>query len=148
MFGKRGTFKFVSKPNEAAAESSAPPEPIPTTTDKQKCEPIDEVAEEPDDAVEEVKEVIEKPATLKRPATNENEVDTTAAEDSTTTPIKLSKAAKKRRNRIRVRGGGGRDNVDIDDAEQIEDTEKFSTWLPPQNQSGDGSTNLNDKYGY
>ncbi|XP_011690458.1 PREDICTED: kanadaptin [Wasmannia auropunctata] len=24
----------------------------------------------------------------------------------------------------------------------------YSTWLPPQNQSGDGRTNLNDKYGY
>lgn len=27
-------------------------------------------------------------------------------------------------------------------------SEDYSTWLPPQNQSGDGRTNLNDKYGY
>ncbi|XP_011643500.2 LOW QUALITY PROTEIN: kanadaptin [Pogonomyrmex barbatus] len=27
-------------------------------------------------------------------------------------------------------------------------SEDYSTWIPPQNQSGDGRTNLNDKYGY
>ena len=25
---------------------------------------------------------------------------------------------------------------------------KYATWLPPTNQSGDGKTALNDKYGY
>ena len=25
---------------------------------------------------------------------------------------------------------------------------KYATWLPPANQSGDGRTSLNDKYGY
>lgn len=27
-------------------------------------------------------------------------------------------------------------------------SEDYSTWIPPQGQSGDGRTNLNDKYGY
>lgn len=27
-------------------------------------------------------------------------------------------------------------------------SEDYSTWTPPQNQSGDGRTSLNDKYGY
>lgn len=27
-------------------------------------------------------------------------------------------------------------------------SDDYSTWIPPQNQSGDGRTNLNDKYGY
>jgi len=27
-------------------------------------------------------------------------------------------------------------------------SDDYSMWVPPQNQSGDGRTNLNDKYGY
>lgn len=56
--------------------------------------------------------------------------------------------AKKRRNRIRIRGERGRENVDFDDSGELVDNEKYSTWVPPENQSGDGSTTLNDKYGY
>lgn len=36
--------------------------------------------------------------------------------------------------------------VDIDDTE--EDKKKFSQWLPPKDQSGDGFTHLNSKFGY
>lgn len=36
--------------------------------------------------------------------------------------------------------------VDIDDSE--EDKKKFSQWLPPKDQSGDGVTHLNAKFGY
>lgn len=32
--------------------------------------------------------------------------------------------------------------------DQDEYSDDYSTWLPPQNQTGDGRTNLNDKYGY
>lgn len=55
---------------------------------------------------------------------------------------------KKRRNRMRIRGERGRENVDFDDSGELVDNEKYSTWVPPENQSGDGSTTLNDKYGY
>lgn len=57
-------------------------------------------------------------------------------------------AVKKRRNRIRIRGDRYRENVDIDDSVEHKDVAKYSTWVPPDNQSGDGSTNLNQKYGY
>lgn len=57
-----------------------------------------------------------------------------------------SNTSKKKRNRIRVRTDKGRENVDFD--EVMVDTEKYSTWVPPQGQSGDGSTDLNEKYGY
>lgn len=74
-------------------------------------------------------------------AGNEAEIEASAN-------AKLSNAAKKRRNRIRLRGERGRENVDFDDSEDVIDTEKYSTWLPPENQSGDGTNHLNDKYGY
>lgn len=53
---------------------------------------------------------------------------------------------KKARQRIRIRKQV-RDNVDMEETvEEIE--EKFTDWLPPTNQSGDGTTSLNDKLGY
>lgn len=55
-------------------------------------------------------------------------------------------AKKKSRSRIRIRKQV-RDNVDMEEtAEETE--EKFTDWLPPTNQSGDGTTSLNDKLGY
>lgn len=51
----------------------------------------------------------------------------------------------KRRSRMRVRTKC-RDN-DMEDA-QTEDPDKYSGWVPPQNQSGDGLTELNEKFGY
>lgn len=57
-------------------------------------------------------------------------------------------SAKKKRNRPRHRGDKGRDNNDADETGEVLGTEKYSGWVPPQNQSGDGMTNLNSKYGY
>lgn len=54
---------------------------------------------------------------------------------------------KKKRNRIRNRGKA-RENVDINDTEEIKDSAKYSGWIPPENQSGDGMTSLNKKFGY
>lgn len=41
-----------------------------------------------------------------------------------------------------------RANIDINDDDEYIDEEKVSMWLPPENQSGDGSSHLNDKFGY
>jgi len=32
--------------------------------------------------------------------------------------------------------------------EMSEQDERYTAWMPPKNQSGDGRTSLNDKYGY
>lgn len=56
-------------------------------------------------------------------------------------------AKKKARQRIRNRKPV-RDNVDIEETEEETDKEKFSDWLPPSNQTGDGTTSLNEKLGY
>ena len=57
-----------------------------------------------------------------------------------------AESKKKARQRIRIRKHA-RDNVDME--ETVEETEeKFTDWLPPVDQSGDGTTALNEKLGY
>lgn len=55
--------------------------------------------------------------------------------------------SKKKRPRNRIRDKN-RDNVDMNDVEEMDDDLKFSKWIPPPDQSGDGFTKLNEKYGY
>uniref|UniRef100_A0A182FAK6 FHA domain-containing protein n=1 Tax=Anopheles albimanus TaxID=7167 RepID=A0A182FAK6_ANOAL len=58
-----------------------------------------------------------------------------------------SSSSRKKRPRNRTRGKV-RDNVDIDDAEELASEEKNVEWVPPSGQTGDGRTSLNEKYGY
>ncbi|XP_067632230.1 kanadaptin [Eurosta solidaginis] len=53
---------------------------------------------------------------------------------------------KKRRQRQRLRQK--RQGIDLDELEEHESSEKYAKWVPPPNQSGDGYTELNKKYGY
>lgn len=53
----------------------------------------------------------------------------------------------KSRQRNRQRGQK-RAHVDVDEAEEEHSPNKFSDWMPPENQSGDGITDLNSKFGY
>lgn len=62
--------------------------------------------------------------------------------------IESRTTSKRKRNRTRIRGDKNRDNIDIDDAEEVADSDKYSKWVPPENQSGDGITDLNSKFGY
>lgn len=57
-----------------------------------------------------------------------------------------AQAKKKARPRVRIRKQV-RDNVDMEETQE-EVEEKFTDWLPPADQSGDGTTSLNDKLGY
>lgn len=55
------------------------------------------------------------------------------------------------RNSNRARGQQQqqtRTHIDIDDDEEDKSPNKFANWLPPQNQSGDGITDLNSRFGY
>lgn len=69
------------------------------------------------------------------------EVDEKSPEDVQPVPV-----SKKRRNRNKGREKY-RENVDMDDTEEMIE-EKYSKWVPPQNQAGDGFTKLNEKFGY
>lgn len=77
---------------------------------------------------------------------DDKHIITNGSNSSSHSSSSSSNATKKKRNRIRIRNDKGRENVDFD--EEMVDTEKYSTWVPPQGQSGDGSTDLNEKYGY
>lgn len=56
--------------------------------------------------------------------------------------VSPKKASKPRRNKK----SKSRNDVDMDDVEERDD--QYVGWVPPQNQSGDGRSSLNDKYGY
>lgn len=53
----------------------------------------------------------------------------------------------KSRHRNRQRGQK-RAHIDVDEAEEELSPTKFADWIPPENQSGDGITDLNSKFGY
>uniref|UniRef100_T1GMY0 Uncharacterized protein n=1 Tax=Megaselia scalaris TaxID=36166 RepID=T1GMY0_MEGSC len=55
--------------------------------------------------------------------------------------VSPKKASKPRRNKK----SKSRNDVDMDDVEERDD--QYVGWVPPQNQSGDGRSSLNDKYG-
>lgn len=58
-----------------------------------------------------------------------------------------SNVANDRKSRNRHRNKA-RHHIDIDDTEENTSPQKFSSWMPPENQTGDGMTELNSKYGY
>ena len=54
---------------------------------------------------------------------------------------------KQRKTRVRIRNRL-RENIDMNDDDEFIDESKVSTWVAPPDQSGDGTTHLNDKFGY
>lgn len=100
-------------------------------------------------------------------AINKSKVETTDGEESkATSSVKGTEprtttadeeeedeaaAHKKRRQRARQRANKQqRQDVDMDlnELAEHEEDEKYAKWVPPSNQSGDGITHLNDKFGY
>lgn len=71
------------------------------------------------------------------------------ANDESTVENNLNtNASNKNRSKNRNRSNKMRYQVDIDDTEEDLSPQKYSGWIPPVNQTGDGMTDLNSKYGY
>ncbi|KAH8283890.1 hypothetical protein KR054_004623 [Drosophila jambulina] len=69
--------------------------------------------------------------------------------DATPEPEAEDPLQKKRRQRQRQRNKQRQDvDMDLDELAEHEDSEKYAKWVPPTNQSGDGITHLNEKFGY
>ncbi|ALC45470.1 CG7706 [Drosophila busckii] len=94
-------------------------------------------------------------ATSTATATATSTATTTATSTTTATTTATAVAAdddttfKKPRARPRQRQRQRQDvDMDINQLAEHEDSEKYAKWVPPTNQSGDGITHLNEKFGY
>jgi hypothetical protein len=165
LFGKRGSVKQRYKLETLAAK----------VVESEKSESLNPTEEEIESVVTESSEPEEKrilgpaftPDLIEKyvkavdlPADSDDKVEEKVKEqtkrdlepeiDTSTTEIdgeQSSSQSKKRRTRVRIRDKT-RENVDFDDTEELMDANKYSKWVPPQNQKGDGMTDLNDKFGY
>ncbi|XP_064550627.1 kanadaptin [Drosophila montana] len=83
-------------------------------------------------------------------ASAETPTDPTEPEEESADEDEEAAAHKKRRQRARQRNSKQRQDVDMDlnELAEHEDSEKYAKWVPPTNQSGDGFTHLNEKFGY
>lgn len=92
------------------------------------------------------KDLLDSDATISSEILENNLMGEVATRTDLEATSKISN--RRKRNRNRNRGEQMRDNIDIDDTEEVRDTEKYASWMPPENQAGDGITDLNSKYGY
>lgn len=97
---------------------------------------------------EEPSEPVEKKMKIEKPSNGVSiqESAPTSHEPAAST-ASSQEPSKKRKTRIRVRNRL-RENIDMNDDDEYIDEEKVSTWVAPDDQTGDGTTHLNNKYGY
>lgn len=166
LFGKRGTFTFSAV--ASLPKITAPVPEICTEEDENDEESVEILPSISESTVnlespQQTEEADNPPISTGAIAPNSNCLPNSAVElpvsptldaqevdhdDPPTLNHSSAEPPKKKRSRQRQRGDRCRENVDYDEVPEMVSSEKYSTWVPPQNQSGDGSTTLNDKYGY
>ena len=153
--------KRTEKTTESVSETAAKEIPI-VETSKVATSCDDEIKESTDvaaatTATEKLetneRKIIEKKQSLKSKINDTKHHEPTPSQPSTEIqntkndlelPVTTNTKSKiKNRNRNKVR-----QQIDIDDTEEDTSPQKYSGWIPPSDQKGDGITDLNSKYGY
>lgn len=160
LFGKRGgPFKFGNSTGSSVAKKTASVEATAVSSSsssssisKNDYKSDEEEIEEHDEEKTNIEIQSEMKSNETLPSTNLSNSNSHSSEtktiEETNEESLIKAAAKKKRNRVRIRGDRYRQNVDMDDSFEQEDVTKYCNWVPPENSQGDGSTNLNEKYGY
>lgn len=137
LFGKRTALgrNFVMKKPEVPKEvSKAVTFEIEEDEDDEKK--VENRVENP--------QVVLEPVEKKPKLSTEEKVSETKIEPTSSTS---EAAPKKKKTRLRIKKEY-RQNVDMNDDDEFIDEEKSATWIPPDDQQGDGMTHLNAKFGY
>ncbi|XP_037952773.1 kanadaptin-like [Teleopsis dalmanni] len=85
---------------------------------------------------------------MKKPITEGNEKTDSIPVVTNAIPVTEMPNEAKKRHRQKQRIRNKREEFDLDELEEHESSEKYAKWVPPENQTGDGFTELNKKYGY
>lgn len=133
----------VASTQEIARESIA--KEIPTSREREK--EIDNAKHEEEKEME-IHENEKSASSKKDISSNSKPSDVIASNvQSSSGSNSSSGASNKQKSRNRQRNKV-RHHIDVDDTEEDTSPQKYSGWMPPENQSGDGMTSLNSKYGY
>lgn len=138
VLGPTLDLKLLQSAQEDETESALKPDPKPTQNSEEKLPAKHEAKLQP----------VEKKIKIEKPSKSVSTQDSApASSEQAVTKTATQEPTKKRKSRVRVRNRL-RENIDMNDDDEYIDEEKVSTWVAPDDQTGDGTTHLNNKYGY
>ncbi|XP_013394310.1 kanadaptin [Lingula anatina] len=162
MFGKRKATPVPTSLKPPPPKSNAPPKISEKVSDdteeveeEEEEEEEEEVARDSDAKAEitdektlmptenamDLKETVEKEQMLNARTSNDEETNQQPSPEIKAQAVKRKTEEKRRQRPKKPRGSEDKSSYPEDDPD-------FQVWLPPSDQSGDGKTHLNAKYGY